>query len=60
MRQSNTGVSRTSDAQQVTRAYRTLCLSVHPDKNKEDGASKKVIDFILKSFLSFEPINEEV
>ncbi len=29
-------------------------------KNKEDGASKKVIDFILKSFLSFEPINEEV
>jgi len=29
-------------------------------KNEEEGDSKKVIDFILKSFLSFEPINVEV
>ena len=26
-------------------------------KNKEAGDSEKVIDFILKSFLSFKPIN---
>ena len=29
-------------------------------KNNEEGDSKKVIDFILKSFLSFRPINMEI
>ena len=33
------GVLRTSDAQQVNRAYRALSLLVHPDKNKEEGAA---------------------
>jgi len=29
-------------------------------KNKEEGDSKKVVDFILKSFLSFKSINLEL
>ena len=29
-------------------------------KNEEEGDSKKVIDFILKSFLSFKPINLDI
>ena len=32
------GVLRTSDSQEVNRAYRALSLRVHPDKNTEEGA----------------------
>jgi hypothetical protein len=34
------GVLRTSDPQQVNRAYRALSLRVHPDKNKDEGSAE--------------------
>lgn len=35
------GVSRTSDADEIKRAYRRLAREYHPDVSKEDGADEK-------------------
>ncbi|KAE8647112.1 hypothetical protein Csa_021730 [Cucumis sativus] len=43
------GVKKNSSAQEIKRAYKKLCLKVHPDKNKASG-SAEALDKVNKAF----------
>lgn len=46
----NLKVSRHADAEEIRKAYRTLCRQYHPDRNPDDPEAERIMRIINRSY----------